>query len=141
MGVALLLPGDSGKQDRPQAVHESQSPDVLASGDLRTRVHELLATSSRTTPFQGKHSEHSSDAPMRDFGATAPSCVQQGIGRSDQILASQQDGYKGVPSYLVVLPHPADTKLVDAYVVSSACVEATPPVPGEVLLQRTLPRT
>ncbi|RLV01426.1 hypothetical protein CTZ27_13085 [Streptomyces griseocarneus] len=140
VGVTLLLPGDSGKQDRPQAVHESQSPDVLASGDLKTRVHELLATSSRTTQFQGKHSE-SSDAPMRDFGATAPSCVQQGIGRSDQILASQQDGYKGVPAYLVVLPHPSDTKLVDAYVVSSACVEAAPPAPGEVLLHRTLPRT
>lgn len=141
-GVFFLHPGSSGgHQNSPQAVQESQQPDVLASGDLKTRVHELLKTPFKATESRGKKSENSSETTMRDFGATAPACVQQGIGRSEQALAAQPDSYKGAAAYLVVLPHPADSSFVDAYVVASACVSAAPPAPGEVLLKRTLPRS
>ncbi|MGW2184409.1 anti-sigma factor family protein [Streptomyces sp. NPDC001719] len=142
LGVgSLFLPsGSSGDHHGPQALQESPSPVVLASGDLKTRVHDLLKVSFKATEPRGKSSENAPETMLRDNGTDAPVCVQQGIGRPEPSLAAQPDSYKGESAYLVVMPHPTDASLVDAYVVASACVGTTPTAPGKVLLKQTLPR-
>ncbi|WP_116212855.1 anti-sigma factor family protein [Streptomyces olivoreticuli] len=144
LGVgSLFLPsgGDGGHQGDPQALRESLPPVVLASGDLKTRVHDLLKMSFKATETHGKSSENAPETTMRDSGTTAPACIQQGIGRPEPSLAAQPDSYKGENAYLVVMPHPTDAALVDAYVVASHCVETSPAAPGKVLLKQTLPRS
>lgn len=46
----------------------------------------------------------------------------------------------GHPVYLLVLPHPADSTRVDAYLVDTACERTGSADPGKVLLTSTYPR-
>ncbi|MEV6668814.1 anti-sigma factor [Streptomyces sp. NPDC051162] len=141
LGVgSLFLPSEGSEGHHSPQAQESQSPAALASGDLKTRVHDLLKVSFKATEPRGKSSENAPETMLRDNGADAPACVQQGIGRPEPSLAAQPDSYKGESAYLVVMPHPTDASLVDAYVVASACVGTTPTAPGKVLLKQTLPR-
>ncbi|MGK5729404.1 zf-HC2 domain-containing protein [Streptomyces sp. URMC 124] len=140
----------SGGTDAPTAgpsTDRRSSPSAaahLGSGDLAERVHALLKPLSFSpTEPRGKTAEADGGAPDRTLsapGGTAPYCVQQGIGRPERALASEPDTYQGEDAYLVVLPHPGDTELVDAYVVSATCVDAGSATPGKVLLTETLPR-
>ncbi|MFE5872973.1 zf-HC2 domain-containing protein [Streptomyces roseifaciens] len=139
----------SGGTDAPTATPSkdrvnSASASRLGSGELTARVHELLKPLSfGPTEPRGKTAEAEGDAPNRTLsasGGTAPFCVRQGIGRPEQALASEPDTYQGEDAYLVVLPHPGDTALVDAYVVSATCVDAGSATPGRVLLTETLSR-
>ncbi|QLE73004.1 zf-HC2 domain-containing protein [Streptomyces rectiverticillatus] len=127
-------------KDRPSSASASR----LGSGELSARVHELLRPLSFSpTEPRGKTAGAGGDAPNRTLsasGGTAPFCVRQGIGRPEQALASEPDTYQGEDAYLVVLPHPGDTALVDAYVVSATCVDAGSATPGKVLLTKTLSR-
>ncbi|WP_338058274.1 zf-HC2 domain-containing protein [Streptomyces roseifaciens] len=139
----------SGGTDAPTAApskdrSSSASASRLGSGELSARVHELLKPLSFSpTEPRGKTAEADGDAPNRTLsasGGTAPFCVRQGIGRPEQALASEPDTFQGEDAYLVVLPHPGDTALVDAYVVSATCVDAGSATPGKVLLTETLSR-
>ncbi|MEH6373842.1 zf-HC2 domain-containing protein [Streptomyces sp. KLMMK] len=139
----------SGGTDAPTATPSkdrvsSASASRLGSGELTARVHELLKPLSfGPTEPRGKTAEADGDAPNRTLsasGGTAPFCVRQGIGRPEQALVSEPDTYQGEDAYLVVLPHPGDTALVDAYVVSATCVDAGSATPGKVLLTETLSR-
>ncbi|MFF3012953.1 hypothetical protein [Streptomyces sp. NPDC057939] len=69
-----------------------------------------------------------------------PSCVQQSTGRADAPLAADRGTYEGKAVYLVVLAHPGDPALVDAYVVPAACADTPSQAPGTPLLTRTYPR-
>ncbi|WP_062209741.1 anti-sigma factor [Streptomyces sp. NBRC 109706] len=69
--------------------------------------------------------------------SAVPTCVDEAIGRSEAPLAVNEEDYNGVNAYLVVLPHTEDPELVTAYVVDAACVSATPPVIGEILLEES----
>ncbi|WP_206330165.1 zf-HC2 domain-containing protein [Streptomyces telluris] len=139
----------SGGTDAPTATplkdRVSTAPtSPLGSGELTARVHELLKPQSfGPTEPRGKTAEADGDAPNRTLsasGGTAPFCVRQGIGRTEQALVSAPDTYQGEDAYLVVLPHPGDAALVDAYVVSATCVDAGSATPGKVLLTETLSR-
>ncbi|MBT2382772.1 hypothetical protein [Streptomyces sp. ISL-11] len=147
MGSFLLQTGDVN-QAGPDKSRDNQSASVmLGSGSLDTRVHSLLGNSLTYTGKQGKPSENSSPHTNKTLSgsgvATAPSCVQEGIGLSDvsSTLVAEPDTYQGQDVYLVVLPHHGDTTLVDAYVVASSCVTASPSSPGKVLVKQTLPRS
>ncbi|WP_328914727.1 MULTISPECIES: anti-sigma factor family protein [unclassified Streptomyces] len=116
------------------------------------QVRRLLAgpESPPGTLGTGKVSGHA-DTPMLSrngigtapgsSGATAavpvPSCVLKATQRAQTPLAAQRELYQGTESYLVVLPHPGDDGLVDAFVVNASC---TPAAPGAVLFQDTYPR-
>nr|WP_308433727.1 zf-HC2 domain-containing protein [Streptomyces hiroshimensis] len=144
-GLFLQSGGTDAPTATPSKDRESHAPaHALASGDLTDRVHELLKPLSfGPTEPRGKTAEADGNAPDRTLSAqnsTAPFCVRQGIGRSEQALAAEPDTYQGEDAYLVVLPHPGDTTLVDAYVVSATCVNASSATPGKVLLTETLPR-
>ncbi|MFE1871462.1 hypothetical protein ACFW9N_11240 [Streptomyces sp. NPDC059496] len=71
---------------------------------------------------------------------SVPTCVQQATGRPDTPLAAERGSYQGTPVYLLVLPHPADSARVDAYLVDTACERTGSPAPGKVLLTSTYPR-
>ncbi|MGW7341651.1 anti-sigma factor family protein [Streptomyces sp. NPDC054854] len=69
-----------------------------------------------------------------------PPCVQQSTGRADPPLAADRGTYEGEAVFLVVLPHPGDPALVDAYVVPATCADTPAQAPGTPLLTRTYPR-
>ncbi|WKD33722.1 hypothetical protein [Streptomyces xanthophaeus] len=71
---------------------------------------------------------------------SVPTCVQGATGRPDTPLATERGSYQGTPVYLLVLPHPADSARVDAYLVDTACERTGSADPGKVLLKSTYPR-
>ncbi|MFJ9414951.1 anti-sigma factor family protein [Streptomyces sp. NPDC101227] len=127
-------------QDRASAPAEhSSGGSALTSASLGAHVHGLLAAKhGHKTPEIGTRS--SPETPLRGSADTVPSCVRQGIGRTETPLASSHNTYNGKDAYLVVLPHASDPSRVSAYVVSSSCVSATPPAPGKVLLTHSYQR-
>ncbi|GHG59318.1 zf-HC2 domain-containing protein [Streptomyces griseocarneus] len=139
IGSFFLVPGDDGDTHAksPRSTSDQASgPTTLGFDELQTHVRDLLQTTKGTETRGMKTSPET----LRDSGVTAPVCVQQGIGRPEPALASRQEKYNGQDAYLVVLPHPGDTTLVDAYLVSSTCEGASPSAPGKVLANRTFPR-
>ncbi|MEU2513591.1 zf-HC2 domain-containing protein [Streptomyces syringium] len=137
----LLNSGGDDQTDTPQAA-QSPTAIVLGSGDLKTRVHELLEKQrgAENAETRGMSAPNSPNATLFGSGTTAPACVQQGTKRSDAIIAAHPERYKGEDAYLVVLSHPGNEALVDAYVVSATCVTASPSSPGKVLADQTVPR-
>ncbi|MFG1805392.1 anti-sigma factor family protein [Streptomyces sp. NPDC049040] len=69
---------------------------------------------------------------------TVPACVLQATQRTEKPLAADREAYQGLDSYLVVLPDPADTTRVDAFVVTASCTADTP---GQVLFHDSYPRS
>ncbi|MEV0090521.1 hypothetical protein [Streptomyces sp. NPDC050738] len=139
-----------------QSVHPSGSDraaskpadDSFAADGLEDRVQSLLVTGSGsssgtdspssakgTSPSLGIKSNSPKVAPL----VHVPPCVQAGIGR-DNALASQRGTYEGAKAYLVVLPHPTDPELVQAYIVDATCVDTGSPAKGNVLLTRSYAR-
>ncbi|MGK5549392.1 hypothetical protein ACSNOH_32400 [Streptomyces sp. URMC 127] len=142
--IFLQSGGTDAPGQTPATGGESRtSAPALASGDLTTRVQELL----KPSPFganesRGKTAESPETPPgtLSASNGTVPLCVRQGTGRTEEALISEQETYGGEDAYLLVLPHPGDVTLVDAYVVSATCVDAGGTTPGKVLLNETLPR-
>ncbi|MEE4541052.1 zf-HC2 domain-containing protein [Streptomyces sp. V4-01] len=128
---------DSAKRDSGVG-----TPDVAAS------VHDLLA---QQTPAAGGESAASGSdrgntpmlekTPHPDIApaqpAAVPSCVLLATHRSQAPLATQREMFRGADAYLVVLPHPADSSQVDAFVVNASCTASSP---GTVLFQASYPR-
>ncbi|MFI9204209.1 hypothetical protein [Streptomyces sp. NPDC053048] len=140
VGSFFLVPGGDGdpQADAPQPIKsQSGAPTTLAYGDLRTHVRDLLQTANAT---ETRGMKTSPESTFRDSATTAPACVREGIGRKEPALATRQEKYNGEDAYLVVLPHPSDDALVDAYLVSSTCEGASSTVPGKILVNQTFPR-
>ncbi|GAA1358760.1 anti-sigma factor family protein [Streptomyces beijiangensis] len=120
--------------------------DSFAAAGLEQKVHSLLvpdtesgADSSQpdkpTSPSLGIQS----NTPKIAKSVLVPGCIEAGIGR-DNALALQRGTYEGTKAYLVVLPHPSDPALVQAYVVDATCVDAGAPAKGKVLLTHSYAR-
>ncbi|MEV4868889.1 zf-HC2 domain-containing protein [Streptomyces syringium] len=137
----LLNSGSDDQTDTPRAAPDPTSI-VLGSGELKTRVHELLEKQkgAENAETRGMSAPNSPNTTLFGSGTTAPACVQQGTKRSEAILAAHPEQYKGEEAYVVVLPHPGNEALVDAYVVSATCVTTSPSSPGKVLADQTVPR-
>ncbi|GGR33778.1 zf-HC2 domain-containing protein [Streptomyces netropsis] len=145
LGAGSFFVLNSGSDDQADAPKAAPSPTaiVLGSGELKTRVSELLETQKGTenAETRGMSAPNSPNTTLFGSGTTAPACVQQGTKRSEAILAAHPERYKGEEAYLLVLPHPENEALVDAYVVSATCVTASPSSPGKVLANQTVPRS
>jgi hypothetical protein len=138
---AALDGSQASNEDRNSAVTEKSAggSNGLTSATLGTHVHELLASkSAHKSPEIGTRS--SPETPMRGAADTVPSCVRQGIGRTESPLAASHSTFEGKDAYLVVLPYPSDPSRVSAYVVASSCTSASPPAPGKVLLSHSYQR-
>ncbi|GAA1681921.1 hypothetical protein [Streptomyces yatensis] len=144
IGSFFIQGGSSGDHGDPGTqAHASQSSgkSTLSSATLKDRVHELLADRKSTASNGVTGQGNSPDVPLRaDDDPNVPSCVQSGTGRKEPALAAQQDTYDGRTAYIVVLPHPSDSSLVDTFVIDASCVSASSPSPGELLVTRTYPR-
>ncbi|WP_350309826.1 hypothetical protein [Streptomyces yunnanensis] len=141
-GLLIQSAGTSGVQATKQDSSSASgggAPSGLTVARLGTDVHKLLATKkAHQAPEIGTRS--SPETPFRSESGTVPSCVRQGIGRTEKPLASSRSTYEGTDAFLVVLPHPSDPKSVSAYLVTASCVSATPPAPGKVLLTHSYRR-
>jgi hypothetical protein len=79
---------------------------------------------------------------------TVPDCVTLAAHRgTEQLLASAEGTYQGIPVFALFYGDTKDPEhTVDVYLVASSCATAdtaataTPAQPGQVLLQRTVPR-
>ncbi|WP_327253827.1 hypothetical protein [Streptomyces sp. NBC_01244] len=154
--VAGLMSGDhpaqdmSARSDASAARSGSGTPEYTAQG-LPGTVRELLAAGGPGNKAEGDRNntfgvENSppaepSPAPADGGALQAPACLQEATGRTETPLGFEPGTYEGKDVFLIVLPHPGNTAVVDAYLVGSACVTDPSAVPGKPLLTRTYPRT
>ncbi|MEC4015747.1 anti-sigma factor family protein [Streptomyces sp. H27-D2] len=147
LGIGTLLvqvgSGDDAKTGAgADSGKKKTESSVLSAENLTSQVRTMLAGEAGSkTPESGDVGAQSSPtSPLRGDAATVPSCVQNGIGRSETPIAAKQDTFEGTDAYIVVLPHPGDNTRVDAYVVDASCTEKSPAPAGKVLLNRSYPR-
>jgi hypothetical protein len=138
---SVLVASLGGDEDGGTTASSSHSTaaDTFSQTALERQVTALLSKS------QGSRAPHSlgldgdSEPPRVFTQPTVPACVQQGIGRQDTALATQTGVYQGRDVLLVVLPDPADTGKVTAYLVDTRCVQH-PGAQPKVLLRHTYAR-
>lgn len=147
LGVAEEDAGYSSVEDavrallHPERDGEPFVAEGLESGDLGTEPTDTAPTdtaptddaASEGTEGEAWPTESLPHDPLDSAGAdgatvidpaagSAPACAVSLIGRPEAPLASTSGFlYRGVEAYLVVLPHPDDAHLVDAYVVEPSC--------------------
>ncbi|MER6344824.1 hypothetical protein ACWC10_12795 [Streptomyces sp. NPDC001595] len=123
--------------------------DTFSEGRLETQVADLLADkesprSGSRAPEWGVESAPNSASP-RTFRqqptVDVPACVQQGIGRDEAALATEQGIFQGTKALLVVLPDASDSSRVTAYIVDSTCVGQASPAKAKVLLEHSYTRS
>jgi anti-sigma factor RsiW len=124
--------------------HQASAADTFSQGTLKQQVADLLAKDtgggSRTPRRFGMESENGSGGPRIYKQPTVPDCVQQGIGREDAALATQQGTYRGTAAMLVILPDTHDSTRVTAYIVDATCVKNPSTATAEVLLENSYAR-
>ncbi|GAA3300584.1 hypothetical protein GCM10020295_41710 [Streptomyces cinereospinus] len=137
-----------GGGDQGTTTQERRPADTFARGRLEQQVADLLAvrerpgSSSRAPRELGEGSAPGSDGPriLTQPTAPVPECVQKGIGRDDDALATEPGTYQGTTALLVVMPDASDLSRVTAYVVDATCVKGAPSASAEVLLQQSYPQ-
>ncbi|MFJ8645273.1 hypothetical protein ACIRNI_04035 [Streptomyces sp. NPDC093546] len=152
----LLLQGIQSSGDRSGNAQKADAPVTAAdtatfSGvPLEDQVEALLAaegaesteTTETFTTTPGKQDQRSlgNNSVKRSGEVSVPDCVQAGTGRTEQALAAELGEYQGRKAFLVVLPHSADARQVEAYVVDAACTTTKAPK-GNVLLTHSYLRS
>lgn len=140
-GVGALLMQNGGGTPSAGNTPASGSADTFAEGTLQAKVSDLLAPSTKKSPFGKEDSgpmTPRSTSPMR--APTVPECVQLGTRRSDSPLAFEEGTYDGKAAYLVVLPDRADpVHRVTAFIVDSSCVKQASST-GKLLYTHTYDR-
>ncbi len=144
LGLGSVLLSSLGDGSGGPEGDQSTASDTFAASTLEQQVSDLLAeksTGGSRTPHSSMGVESiPSTKDNRVFQQpTVPGCVQEGIGRNDTALATEQGTYKGADALLVVLPA-ADADKVTAYIVATACVSDPSVGKGEVLLTHTYTR-
>ncbi|MGW7514648.1 anti-sigma factor family protein [Streptomyces sp. NPDC054796] len=162
IGGLVVQSLDSSGQGASSASNEGSTDARTTAGAedqaLKQHVQTLLAEKSPAAESapeidtkQSPATPDTGDSPMTGTSVTVPSCVREGIARvrdadastSETPLAVDEDArYKKATGYLVVLPHAGgDVRKVDAYLVDASCVSGEATGPGEVLVQRTYPKS
>ncbi|SER92829.1 hypothetical protein SAMN04487983_102543 [Streptomyces sp. yr375] len=142
LGSVLVSSLTGGSGGPTTATHQSTGPDTFSASKLEAQVTDLLAKSSgsRSAESMGIQEEPGSKSPQILRQPVVPPCVQQGIGRSDTALATEEGRYKGTGALLVVLPDASDSTQVDVYIMDKACVDHPSSAPAKVLLTRSYTR-
>ncbi|MBT2480733.1 hypothetical protein J7E94_21440 [Streptomyces sp. ISL-94] len=131
------------------AQHSAEAGAYTAQG-LQKNVQQLLSSAQITGTDAGEQNntygvENTPSAqgvaPSDRRAAPVPPCVQAATGRPDTPLAAERGRYQGAAVYLLVLPHPDDPSLVDAYLVGTGCEDGSSGAPGKPLLTSTYPRS
>ncbi|WP_314243192.1 anti-sigma factor family protein [Streptomyces kutzneri] len=153
LGIFLFGDFSDGPTHGTAASDSAARPSAAAAGEgnytaqgLQDSVRQLIAggQGAKKVPEEQNNTlglENTAPAPGDQRAApSVPACVQQATGRPDTPLATERGSYQGTPVYLLVLPHPADSARVDAYLVDTACEQTGSADPGKVLLKSTYPR-
>ncbi|MEV7992977.1 anti-sigma factor [Streptomyces sp. NPDC086077] len=145
LGLAsLLMSSMEDDQSTTAEGRHSAAADTFAEGKLEQQVSDLLAKSesggtSRIPRDPGTESDSGTDGPriLTKPAVPVPECVQNGIGRDDEALATERGTFKGTTALLVVMPDTSDPSQVTAYVVDATCVKESPSASAEVLLKHS----
>ena len=147
LGSVLWTSLTGTQPDTPAQGHQSTAADTFSEGRLEAQVADLLAQKQHTrkgsrTPGWGVESAPDSGGPrvLQQPTVEVPTCVQQGIGRDEDALATEKGVYKGTEVLLVVLPEASDPSRVTAYIVQSTCVDQPSTGAAKVLLKHTYDR-
>ncbi|MGA5084371.1 anti-sigma factor family protein [Streptomyces sp. NRRL S-1314] len=140
--VLSSLNGDGPDEEQ----RTTTAADTFSEGKLEKKVNDLLARSPEQD--KGARSPHTfgmADTPSANprvlTKPAVPECVQEGIGRNDAALATEQGVYQGRTALLVVLPDASDATHVTAYIVDATCVgNASPSSTAKVLLEHSYAR-
>ncbi|MEU7281353.1 hypothetical protein AB0A69_21630 [Streptomyces sp. NPDC045431] len=142
----LLLQGIQSSGDKDGNARKADSPVTAADAatfsgvPLDNHVEALLAMETFTaTPEKQDQRSLGANTVKRSGDVAVPDCVQAGTGRTEQALAAELGEYQGRKAFLVVLPHSADARRVDAYIVDASCT-TTKASKGDVLLTHSYPR-
>ncbi|MGW3014582.1 hypothetical protein [Streptomyces longwoodensis] len=135
--VASLSGGGDGGTTASST--HSTAADTFSRTALERQVTALLSKNEGSRAPHSLGLDGDSEPPRVFTQPTVPACLQQGIGRQDTALATQTGVYQGRDVLLVVLPDPADTGKVTAYLVDTRCVQH-PGARAKVLLQHTYAR-
>ncbi|MFE3765236.1 hypothetical protein ACFXPI_26140 [Streptomyces sp. NPDC059104] len=152
LGV-YLFGGLTGTGSHDNATHapasaaaRSADPGGYTAQGLRGNVQRLLATAAggQTNKTMGLDTTAPEQAPSDRQASpeslSVPPCVQRSTARAEAPLAAERGSYEGKPVYLLVLPHPDDPSLADAYLVPAGCADDPAQAPGKPLLTSTYPR-
>ena len=147
LGSVLIATLDDGKPSSTEAGgRQTATADTFSDSRLEKQVTDLLAKPQ--TQGRGSSAPHSSVgvqsdpgivSPKIDRAPSVPPCIQNGIGRNDVALATEEGTYKRTPALLVVLSDPSDSTKVNAYLVDTACV-SHPSTKAKVLLRQSYTR-
>ncbi|MBG0853918.1 hypothetical protein I2W78_19230 [Streptomyces spinoverrucosus] len=140
LGLAsLLVSSMDGEQGTTAQDRQSTAADTISEGKLEQQVAELLAKSEKSGDPSRTPRDLGSDGPRILTRPTVPvpECVQKGIGRDDDALATEPGTYQGTTALLVVMPDTSDPSLVTAYVVDATCAKESPSASAEVLLKHS----
>ncbi|MBT3162562.1 hypothetical protein HTV80_05480 [Streptomyces sp. Vc74B-19] len=142
--VVLSSMNDSGSSPEGQ---RTTAADTFSEGKLEGQVADLLARnpeqdkSARSPHTFGLPSDSGAANPRVLTKPAVPACIQDGIGRNDAALATEQGVYQGKDALLVVLPDASDATRVTAYIVEATCVRnASPSSTAQVLLEHSYAR-
>ncbi|MEU0284937.1 hypothetical protein [Streptomyces sp. NPDC006147] len=142
--VVLSSMNDSGSSPEGQ---RTTAADTFSEGKLEKQVADLLARTpeedegARSPHTFGLESDSGAANPRVLTKPAVPACIQDGIGRNDAALATEQGVYQGKDALLVVLPDASDATRVTAYIVEATCVRnASPSSTAQVLLEHSYSR-
>ncbi len=147
--VVSSLTGGNGTDDTAAQERQTALADTFSEARLQDKVAGLVAdepgtpSGPRTPRTFGMESENGSgpDTGNHVFKQpTVPECVQQGIGRDDAAIATEDGVYRGKEALLVVLSDPANDSRVTAYIVESTCVHQPTVGKAKILLKHSYTR-
>ncbi|WP_437023142.1 anti-sigma factor family protein [Streptomyces sp. enrichment culture] len=142
LGTVVVSSLDGGTPPGEARDPRSSPADTFSEGKLQRQVSALLAerqgaqSESRTPRSLGAQTEPETESHVFTQSAL-PACVQQGIGREDPPLATEEGVYQGRKALLLVLSEPSDDRRVTVYIVETACVGDPSADAARVLLKRS----
>lgn len=147
LGSVLLTSLMGGGGSGPSADGGQTAEDTFSAAKLDKQVADLLAKSENSGGSSRKP-EHSlgmeggpdTQSPRVFRKVTVPECIQKGIGRNDQALATKEGTYKNKDALLVVLRDASDGTRVTAYLMDATCVKHASSATAKVLLTESYAR-
>lgn len=135
---SAAVPGAEGGN----AVAGASGPVAFSDTALTEQVQQLLGVQYGTAKAaNGSGAITPENSEIRDV----PTCVVQAAHRSgEEPLAATQGTYRNTPVFALVYADAHDPQTVDVYLIASSCTATVPQSSaqtGQVLLQRTVPRT
>lgn len=144
LGTVLLSTLNDGNPSTPEAQARNTTPDTFSEAKLGNQVAGLLKDQQSQDGSRSPHSLGDVDGskqPKVFKAPTVPQCVQQGIGREDSPLATEQGRFEGKTALLVVLPDASGSSTrVTAYIVDASCVSHPSSAKAKVLLTHSYNR-